>query len=117
MAFLTVAGVTIPVAANSVQRSEEEIGDSGRTFDGTWRETIRNRVWDFAGETPLITRADASSVYDTLTSSSQPQTCAGDLISSSGGSLSCFTKVSRFDPHVSGSTHAVSIRFELKQSS
>lgn len=117
MAFLTVAGVTIPVAQNSVRRDTEEIGDGGRTFDGSYRETIRNRVWEFSGRTPSITRADASSVYNTLTSSTQPQTCAGDLISSSGGSVSCFTKAERFSPTLSGSTHYVVIEWQLLQSS
>jgi len=117
MAFLTVAGVTIPVAANSVRRDEVVIGDAGRTFDGTFRQTLRNRVWDFQGETPPMDSATAATVYNTLTSSSQPQTVAGDLVSSSGGSISGFTEVESFGAIMSGSTHAPVIRWTIRQSS
>ena len=117
MAFLTVAGATIPVARNSASADTEEIGDSDRAFDGTMRQTIRNRVTQWRGETIALTRADASSVLSTLNTSTQPQTCAGDLLATISTAVSCFTKAVTETPLQSGSTARYVVSWQLDESS
>lgn len=117
MAFLTVAGTQIGVARDRVRADVDEVGDSGRAFDGTWRQNVRNRVQRWEGETHPLTRDDATSQYNALNASTQPQTVAGDMVSSSGGSVSAFTRAVRWEPILSGSTHRVVISWELQVSS
>ena len=117
MAFLVVGGVTITVAADSVRRDTEEIGDRARTFDGTYRENIRNRVLRWGGETSALLSSQATAQYNALVASTQPQTCSGDLLSTSGSSMSLYTRATRWEPIVSGSTHRIVIEWELEATS
>lgn len=117
MAFLTVAGVTIPCAPGSVSRETVEVGDKGRMFDGTYRETVRSRFFIYRGETPPIDRATALTVYNQLVASTQPQNCAGDLVSSSGATIQFFTRSNNDDLLQSGSTLAVVLDWMLEATS
>jgi hypothetical protein len=117
MAFLVVGGVTITVAADSVRRDTEEIGDRARTFDGTYRENLRNRVFSYRGETPALLSSQATAQYNALIASTQPQTCSGDLLSTSGGSVSLYTRATRSEAIVAGSTHRLVIEWELEATS
>lgn len=60
MSFLTLNGVTLPVAADSLKEDRVEIGERGRAFDGTPFASIRavKRVWSF--RTPPVTQAEAT---------------------------------------------------------
>lgn len=117
MAFFVVNATTIPVAQDSVRATFDHVGDRGRTFDGTLRETIRSRLRNWTGETKPLDRATATAVRAAFHSSTQPQTCSGDLVSSSGGSLSMFTRVEEERYMQSGSTHAIVLRWIAEQSS
>jgi hypothetical protein len=117
MAFLTVGGVTITVAADSVRRDTEEIGDRARTFDGTYRENLRNRVFSWRGETTPLETGDATTQYNALVASTQPQTCAGDMVSTAGGSITAYTRAVRSEAIVAGSTHRLVIQWEMEASS
>jgi hypothetical protein len=76
---------TLRVRRDSMARSLTHIGDRRRAFDGTVRSTIRSRPATYTFRTPPLTLADASSYEDTVTPSTQPVECGGDLFSS--GSL------------------------------
>ena len=117
MAFFVVSATTVPVAPGSVEIDTEEIGDRARTFDGTLRETIRNRVLKYRGSTPPLARATATSVYNALASSSQPISCVGDMLSSSTTARNLFTRVVSRSVVQAGTTMAVVIEFEAEQSS
>ena len=86
MAFLVVAGQTVPVKLGSARREREEVGQRRRTFDGSQRSTVRarKRVWHV--ETHPMALADATSLLAVF-DGSPPFTCSGDMI---GGTLSCY---------------------------
>lgn len=115
--YVSSSGTTIPVAANSVKRQTEEIGDKSRAFDGTYRETIRGRVHSWEMDTPPLTFADASSVVSRLNASTQPQTVGGNLVSSGSSTLSCYTRALSWNPVVADSTNRIVVSFVLDQSS
>lgn len=120
MAFLVVGGVTVNAAKDSVKRNITEIGDAARTFDGTWRQNIRNRVSGWQGRTPPLTTAVASSQFAALTSSTQPVECWGDMLgaASSSGATNYFTRAVSEDAVVGGgSTFRFVIAWELQASS
>lgn len=119
MSFLVVGGVTIGVAKDSVRTTITEIGDAARTFDGTWRQNIRNRVPSYAGQTPPLLSSEQSAQYAALTSSSQPVECYGDLLgsTSSSGAANYFTRALTESPIVTGSGSRTSINWELQASS
>jgi hypothetical protein len=85
MAFLVVAGITVPVAWPEGAPANEvvEIGDRMRAFDGTMLSSIRARK----REQPVITHPMALAARDTLRAvltGSPPITCSGDLLGGSG---------------------------------
>lgn len=84
MAFLVVSGITVPIAASSSpSRSDEEIGDRARAFDGTMRQTIRAVKHNHSGETDPITKTDAAALVAAL-QGTPPLTCSGDWLGASG---------------------------------
>lgn len=115
--YVSSSGTTISVAAGSVRRNTEEIGDKSRAFDGTWRETIRGRVHAWEMETPPLTFADASSVWSTMNASTQPQTVGGGLVSSGSSELSCYTRAVSWVPVLADNQNRVVVGFQLDQSS
>lgn len=118
MPFMSVAGTVVPVAEGSVTRTVSEIGDRVRTFDGSLRETIRNRVSSYAGETPPLLWADASSVFDKMNASTQPQSVTGTMLSSSGtATSSMFTRALRTRPVQSGTEEAFIVSWIAEESS
>lgn len=117
MAFLAVAGVTVSVAQDSVRAPITEIGDRARTFSGTLRETIRNRVTAYTGRTIPISRTDATTQLAALNKSTQPQGCTGDLLSTSGGTVSLFTRGTVQNFIQADSTSKVIISFTLEETS
>jgi hypothetical protein len=118
MAFLSVAGTVVPVAEGSVKRDVLEIGDRMRTFDGSLRETIRNRVSSYAGETPPLLWADASSVFDTMNASTQPQNVSGTMLSSGGATtVTMMTRALKSRPVQSGTQEAFIVSWIAEESS
>lgn len=118
MAFLSVAGTSIPVAEGSVSRTVVEVGDRARTFDGTLRETIRNRVSQYSGETTPLIWADASSVFNTLNASTQPQNVSGTLLSSGGATtITMMTRATRTAPQHAGGEDRFVVSWTVEESS
>ncbi|MFN7130869.1 MAG: hypothetical protein ACK4N5_02225 [Myxococcales bacterium] len=62
MPFLTIAGVTIPVAAKEASESQVLIGEKARAFDGSLRSMIRARKREWALQTPVLARASAEAI-------------------------------------------------------
>lgn len=85
--FWVIDGVAIPVAQDSVREERGEIGDRGRAFDGTMRETIRNRLGSWSGETVPLTAGDRARVLQALENSTQPQQSYGVMCRTSTGQL------------------------------
>lgn len=84
MAFLIVGGITVPVASSSSPtRSDDEIGDRDRAFDGTMRQMIVTVKHNHEGETKPITKTDADALVTALRAS-PPITCSGDWLGASG---------------------------------
>lgn len=84
MSFLVVGGITVPIAASSTpSRSDEEIGDRARSFDGTMRQTVIAVKHNHAGETVPISKTDADALVTAL-QASPPITCSGDWLGASG---------------------------------
>lgn len=84
MAFLIVGGITVPVAASTTpSRSEDEIGDRARAFDGTMRQTVRATKYNYSVQTKPIIKTDADALV-TAVKATPPITCSGDLLGASG---------------------------------
>lgn len=112
MAYLTIGGNDIPVAANSVTERLEEIGDQGYTFNGAYRSTVRARkmVWSMA--TPPRPRATADTLEGYLIATG-PLTATGDLV---GSSTSVYvTGVSRSASVGEDGAENVSIAFTMSE--
>lgn len=108
----------IPVAQDSVDGNRQEIGDRSRTFDGTLRETIRNRVSGWSGNTIPMTLADKNEVQALLESSTQPQGSFGDMVAGSTGDFpNVFTSVTSVTPIQSGNERRYVVAFTAEASS
>lgn len=81
MAFLTVAGVTVPVSVNQFTSKRIEVGTTERAFDGTMRSSIRARKNEWSIVTAMMPAADAESLISTL-EGTPPLSAAGDLVGS-----------------------------------
>ena len=107
---------TLRAVTGSVSRSVREIGDRHRGFDGTLRTTIRSRVSDYSFRTTPLTFAAASCVETTLTSSTQPVECGGDLFST-GSLTNCVTSLLGWTPIHAGDGNRMAATVTLSQSS
>lgn len=84
MPFLVVGAVTVPMAASAnPTRTDEEIGDRARAFDGTMRQTIRAVKHNHSGETEPMTKTDADALVAAI-QATPPITCSGDWLGASG---------------------------------
>jgi len=101
MAHLTVAGTAIQTAEVSEDATPVG-GDRMRMLDGTLRETVRGYVREWTGSTVPLASSDAQAVWDLLASSSQPQTIGGTMVSTSGGTISGFTRPVRRNYDLAG---------------
>lgn len=110
MSSLIVGGVEIPVAVNSGPRSRLDAVDRSRMFDNSMKASqtgTAKREWDFA--TPPVARATADT-YETTLAAIAAQTCSGDLL---GGSVSCFTEITGWNPVAAPGAHYVELSFRL----
>lgn len=115
---MAIGGTVIPVALNTGSGTPTGIGDSARTFDGSWRETIRNRPMTWSAETPPLTVADTRTVEALLESSTQPHTSAGTLmVTSTGANPNVFTKPGGKKLVQSGQDPRYVLKFTAEQSS
>ena len=85
MAFLVVAGVTVPVALNTTSGAPVEAGERVRAWDNSMLSTVRDFKDEWQVTTALMLRADADTLKAAL-QGTPPLTCSGDLL---GGSVSC----------------------------
>lgn len=86
MAFLTIAGTTIPVSTGgAVAKAIERVGSSTRAFAGNLRSTVRaeKRAWQFT--TRWLTQGDAA-IIEALYNNGEFVTCAGDAL---GATYTC----------------------------
>ena len=78
MAFLVIAGQTIPVEVKGPVAPREEIGRRGRAFDGSARSTVRARKGNWPIVTPFMTTAEANTIVSAL-EGTPPLAASGDL--------------------------------------
>jgi hypothetical protein len=91
MAFLTVAGITVPVSITSAsEKAKETIGGDSRAYAGSLRSTVRaeKRNWQFTTST-LSTVDDATLVA--AVANGAFVTCNGDAL---GGAVTCRVTIS-----------------------
>ncbi len=81
MAFLIIAGQTIPVLMQEPTSSRGEVGRRGRAFDGSARSTVRARKEDWPIVTKYVLRATADTMVSAL-EGSPPLAASGDLTGS-----------------------------------
>ncbi len=78
MAFLIIAGETIPVLMQEPTSSRSEVGRRGRAFDGSARSTVRARKEEWPIVTKYIPRATADTIVSAL-EGTPPLAATGDL--------------------------------------
>lgn len=118
MAFLIVGASTVPVAPGGAGLTQDEVGDRHRAFDGTYRSSVRDQLKVWRVETSPMPRSDADTLLGILNSSTQPVTCQGDLLDSTG--LSCDTQFDSWTPIISSTStegHGIVMSFTLRESS
>lgn len=116
--FFGLIDSSIPVAQDTIDNNRQEIGDRGRTFDGTMRETIRSRVSGWSGDTVPLTRSDKNSVQSLLESSTQPQGAFGEMVAGSTGDYpNVYTSIASINPIQSGTERRYVVSFNVEESS
>ena len=116
MAFLEVpGGTTVTVAGGGASMEISEVGDRHRAFDGTYRDSVidQQRTWRI--RTVPLTRTQANTLFSTLTASTQPQSCAGELLGSTD--LDCDTQFVGEQALVSSTGTRYVVEFLLLESS
>jgi hypothetical protein len=116
MAFLEVpGGTTVTVGGGGASMEITEVGDRHRAFDGTYRSSVidEQRTWRI--RTTPLTRSGADTLFTTLTASTQPQSCAGDLLGSTD--LNCDTQFVGEQAIVSSTGSRYVVEFILRESS
>jgi hypothetical protein len=111
MAFLIVAGVTVPVEPGGGERGIVEIGDRGRAFDGSMLASIRarKRVWNVT--TAPMSSTDMGTLYTALLAATV--SCSGDWM---GGSVTCFPEITGGPPVKTAAGHREVLSFILHES-
>lgn len=112
MAFLIVSGITVKVSPANSTKSEDEVGDFARAFDGTARSTVRARKRNWHVATIPVARATADTLETALKSATLPLVCSGDLL---GATVNCLAHLDGWTAiHISGS-HYVVVAFTLME--
>lgn len=114
MAFVVVDGNTVPVALGGGSLAIHPVGDRHRAFDGTMRDSITDNLRVWTVKSAPMSRSDADSLYSSLTATSQPKTCSGDLL---GASISCYTKFVRWTSSPASTEDRVVVEFTLEEAS
>lgn len=83
------SSLTVPVAPGGATREFEEIGDRGRMFDGTMRQTVRAWKDTWRIQTAPMTTATAASIISSL-QGTQPMACYGSIIGVSSSTTANF---------------------------
>lgn len=109
MAFLVVAGQTVPVAMGTAEATVQEVGDKGRAFDGTQLSTVRDRKDVYRIQTTPMLRT-AANTLETALEGTPPLTCSGDLL---GASTNCHVSQIRKQYRKYGDGERVVLSFEL----
>ena len=81
MAFLVIAGQTIPVEVAGPVGPRVEIGQRGRAFDGSARSSVRARKGEWSITTVIMTTAEANTIVSAL-EGTPPLAASGDLTGS-----------------------------------
>ncbi len=81
MAFLIIAGETIPVPPGQPRETRFEVGRRGRAFDGSARSTVRARKGEWQVTTAAMTTA-AADTMETALEGTPPLAASGDLTGS-----------------------------------
>ena len=81
MAFLVIAGQTIPVEISGPVGPRVEIGRRGRAFDGSARSTVRARIGNWSIMTAYMATAAADTIVSAL-EGTPPLAASGDLTGS-----------------------------------
>ena len=116
--FFVIDGVAVPIAVDSVRETPDEMGDRGRTFDGTMRETVRNRPSKWEAETAPLSVGDRNRVRQALQSSTQPVTVYGQMVRTSTGLIpTVFTRLLGETIVQSSTERKYSLRLAAEQSS
>lgn len=104
---------TVKAARGNASRQVAFVGDRHRSFDGTMRGFIRNRLDTWTVQTPPLGLADATTIEGTLTNSTQPQECGGEMFSSDS-LVDCETDVigSRWVEVSTGPREVLEVRFQ-----
>jgi hypothetical protein len=90
MAFLTIAGITVPVQESGSSENIDQYGTSEPAYAGNRRSAIRaeKRRWQFT--TGLMLQADANTLRAAIALRAQVA-CAGDALN--GASTTCEVEV------------------------
>ena len=90
MAGLVIpSALTVPVALDGASRDIVEIGDRGRTFNGTAFTAIRAWKDEHTFRTAPISTATAASIKSSI-QGTQPLACYGDLVGVSSSTTANF---------------------------
>lgn len=91
MAFLVVAGITVPCIAPGATKDIERLGTSTRAFSGNLRSAVRaeKRQWEVL--TSMLTQAEATTLEAAVANAAQVA-CSGDLL---GGAVTCEVTVGK----------------------
>lgn len=92
MAMLTLGATVIPIDMAEMPEVEVqyvEIGDRGRSIDGTDLSDIQARKEEIPVITRPLTSAEATTVFNALTAAT-PIAAAGDLV---GGTYNCSVQI------------------------
>ena len=81
MAFLIIAGQTIPVPPRQPRETRVEVGRRGRALDGSARSTVRARKGEWQVTTVAMTTAAADTMEAAL-EGTPPLAASGDLTGS-----------------------------------
>lgn len=88
MSMLTIGSTDIPIDMAEMPEVEVqyiEIGDRGRSIDGTGLSDIQARKQEVTVITRPLTSAEATNVLNAITAAGSPVTVTGDLL----GTMSC----------------------------
>lgn len=114
MAFLVIAGQTIPVIPTSARRREFAIGEVRRAFSGAPRSSVRGYKLAWEGvETSWISRAQADTIR-TAIKGTPPLTTTGDLTGAINTYILNIQEVDKARKMIGGvSVEAVRLSFDI----
>jgi len=110
MAFLTVGGVTVPVALSGASLKWVETADSAPAVDGSNRKTVLGRKRQMTVPTAAMSTTDAAALRAVLQLAST--SADGDWI---GASITVFPTLTAETPIKVSGTHCVQMQFTLDE--